>query len=324
LLLILLSGLILWRLWQTPSTASSSVSVEQSNEFKTPLLSFYNPFFLIAATMITVSVTYFLLARYFITDQQFGPPDDGYTQALNTVVTKASSGDLIITVAQNHYHVPMNRFKARLPIVGFAQQAWPPPESALTLLEASSDQNNWLITVGYQPAAQDNAIERWLALNAFKASDEWFPNEMRLSRYGTEPPTITRPINVTFAQEVRLLEVKLAELLHPGQLLPVELAWLPLDQPRLDYNLFLQLLTAEGTLVVQHDGPPNGGYTPTSAWQAGQQVRDRHALVLPVDLQPDNYRLIVGLYDPDTAERLTVADDGDFVELGTITVESYP
>ena len=221
---------------------------------------------LLASSSPRLALTYFLLARYFSTDQQFGPPDDAYTQALNTAVIQASPADQIVTVAPYHYHVPMNRFKARLPITGLAQQVWPLPETTLSLLKNSATgQNIWLVTVGFSPAASDNAAEQWLTFNAFSASNDWF-DDVRLVRFGAQSPTVTRPINATFGQEVRLVEVKVIESLQPGQTLPVEFVWQSLQRPQADYNLFLQLLTTAGTLIAQHDSQPNGGYTPTSTW----------------------------------------------------------
>jgi hypothetical protein len=135
-----------------------------------------------------------------------------------------------------------------------------------------------------------------------------------------QPPTVTRPINATVGKVVRLVEVKLVESLQPGQLLPVEFNWQPLQQPQTDYNLFLQLLTPGGTLVAQHDSPPNNGYIPTSTWRPSQSIISRHALALPPDLSAGDYRLIVGLYNPITGQRLAGDPQRDFVELGQITL----
>ena len=105
-------------------------------------------------------------------------------------------------------------------------------------------------------------------------------------------------------------------------MLPVELVWLPLQKPSGDYNLFLQLLAADGTLVAQHDGPPNGGYTPTSDWPPGEEISDRHGVALPAELPAATYQLIAGMYDPNTGARLSVDQGHDFVELGSVAVES--
>lgn len=277
---------------------------------------------LYAAVSITIIITYVLLTRYYQTDQQFGPPDDAYTHALNTAIAEGEATDQIVTVAQYHYHVPMNRFKARVPLTGFAQQSWPPPETARPLLQdLTTGQNVWLITIGFQPAAPDNAAEQWLTLNTFKANDEWLDESVRLVHYTTQQPTGTRSIQAVLGQEeVQLIEVNLAESSQPGQVLPVEFVWLPLTQPQVDYNLFLQLLSADGALVAQHDSPPNGGYNPTSTWPANEPITAHHALALPSDLQPGDYRLIAGLYNPATGKRLAVAEGSNFIELGNINI----
>jgi hypothetical protein len=276
---------------------------------------------LLTLLILTAAVAYVLLLRYYTTDRQFGPPNDNYTQALNQAAGQATPGDQLITVAQYHYHVPMNRFKARLPLIGLAQHNWPPPPTALPLLEiAQSGQNSWLVTVGLPPAAPDNSAEQWLALNAFKASDEWL-GEVRLARYGNTPPVERRLVNTLLGSEIELAEIKTNGSVAAGQVLPVEFVWQAVRQPQADYNIFLQLLDANGQPVAQHDGPPNGGYTPTSTWAPEQPISDRHGLAAPVDLPAASYRLIAGLVDPATGARLTTPESGDFVELGKIKVE---
>jgi hypothetical protein len=276
----------------------------------------------ILLAMLALIITYTLLARYFITDRQFGPPNDGYTQALETVAAQAKPGESAITIAPYHYHVPMNRFKGRLPIVGLAPSPPPLPETALPLLEGTvSAENTWLVTVGLAPAAPNNATEQWLSFNAFSAIDKWF-DEVRLVWYGAEQPTETRSINTTLGDELQLVSVDVSQSLQSGQVLPVEFLWDPVQKPGVDYNLFLQLLSGDGTLAAQHDSPPNGGYTPTSTWFPGEEVPDRHGVALPADLPAGIYQLIAGVYDPNSGQRLRVDQGGDFVELGSVTVES--
>jgi hypothetical protein len=281
----------------------------------------FRPRYSIATIVLALFATYFLLTRYFITDQrQFGPPDHAYYRALNKAVDQASRRDWMVTVAPNHYHMPMNRFKARIPIIGFARQSPPMPETAAPLLKSSlTGQNTWLLVAGFPPAASDNAAEQWLAFNAFKASDEWV-DDVRLMRYGTESPTTTRALNATMGIEFQLLRVNLIETRQPGQILPVEFVWVPLQRPGTDYSLFLQLLAPDGTALAQHDGSPNGGYSPTSTWLPGEEVTDHHGLTLPGDLPDGEYRLIAGLYDPTTGKRVSILTGGDSVDLGTVMI----
>ncbi len=305
-----LSGVWLWHLLRYPKNTAS---------MDTSRLSALSPFLLMLFALFT---SLFILERAYRTDRQFGPAEDAYARVLNTAAAQAGPNDRILSVAPSHYHVSMNRFKARVPIVGFAQQQPPMPETALPLLRDSLiGQNAWLVTVGFQPAAPDNATEQWLTSNAYKASDEWL-DDVRLVRYGLVRPMTTRTINATLGEELRLVRVELAKSASPGQILPVEFAWLPLRKPMDDYNLFLQLLAADGAPVAQHDGPPNGGYTPTSTWSPGEEVSDRHGLALPADLPAGEYRLIAGLYHPLTGERLSnlSPSGGDYADLGTVTI----
>jgi hypothetical protein len=265
----------------------------------------------------------FLLSRYYATDRQFGTIDSDYAKALGLVAAQAAPHDHIVTIAERDYHVPMNRFKERIPIIGFAAQQWPPPETALPLLQAATQgENVWLITIGFQPAAPNNATERWLTHNTFKVSDEWLPGEVRLVRYSTRQPTAIRPLKAVLGAEIALVQANIVETARPGQTLSVELFWRPLQPPGDDYTLFLQLLTPDGQLAAQQDGPPGGGYAPTATWQPGQLIASRHALLLPPGLPHGDYRLIAGLYDPATGKRLGNQAGGDFVALGTVFLEN--
>jgi hypothetical protein len=273
------------------------------------------------AIVAAAGVAYLLLARYYRTDLQFGPPDDAYTEALEAISTETTSPDRIMTVAPYHYHVPMNRFKAKIPLIGFAQQVAPVPESALPLLRpAGSIKDIWLVTVGFPPAALDNAVEQWLAGNTHKISDDWRPDQVRIARFSPRQPNRFRPVGMLFGHEVELVKAGFVDSAIPGDVLPVELTWLANTSPGNDYNTFVQLLDLNGNLVAQHDAPPQGGYAPTSAWQTGQEISSRHGLLLPDTLAPGNYRLITGLYDPTTGQRLITDSAADSVELGRIVI----
>ena len=311
LVLVLLSGWLLWRsLAREPGSRGAGVKSPPLLRTPAPLL------------LLTLVITTALLARYYHTDLQFDPPDDAYTEALEIAAAQSAPGDHLLTVAQYHYHLPMNRFRARLPLTGFAQQSWPPPETALPLLTATANAPNiWLVTVGFPPAAADNATEQWLARHAFKASDQWFGDSVRLVRYTATPPTVSRPLRASFGPEaIALRQIRLLDPASAGQPLPVEFEWQPAQPPQANYNLFLQLLNRDGALVAQHDSPPGGGYHPATTWPAAETITSRHALPLPTDLPPGDYRLIAGLYDPTTGQRLPVNDGADFVELGNVTI----
>ena len=77
--------------------------------------------------------------------------------------------------------------------------------------------------------------------------------------------------------------------------------------------------------VAQADGPPLDGAYPTSFWDVGERLADPYSLEIPIDVQPGDYELIVGMYLLSTGERLLLLDSrgqvlGDSIWLGDIRV----
>jgi hypothetical protein len=94
-----------------------------------------------------------------------------------------------------------------------------------------------------------------------------------------------------------------------------------LDQ---NWTVFVHLVDNSESLVAQHDSQPRAGAYPTSVWDPGEVVADRHEVELPVDLPEGNYQVVVGLYTADSGERLPVLDSqgnpaGDSVPLVTLS-----
>ena len=114
-----------------------------------------------------------------------------------------------------------------------------------------------------------------------------------------------------------------ATRLPAGSSLQVATRWQALAAPAGDYTLFTHLLGADGSLVAQVDGRPQGGLQPTGSWPGGAQFTERVALQLPRTLHPGSYAVQVGWYRLDTLERLVVDGSGGLqnsVELGSVVV----
>ncbi|MBN1219057.1 MAG: glycosyltransferase family 39 protein [Anaerolineae bacterium] len=73
-----------------------------------------------------------------------------------------------------------------------------------------------------------------------------------------------------------------------------------------DYTTFVHLRDVTGQTVAQKDQPPLNGAYPTSLWDPGEIVADEIVIPLPGQLPAGEYRLIVGMYDFNTGQRLTV------------------
>ncbi len=158
----------------------------------------------------------------------------------------------------------------------------------------------------------------------------------------TEPPTpeatpsatpvATGPLSgqmaVGFGDFGRLVGYELSSAqVAAGDAFLVTLYWQGLEgTSSTDYTVFTHLLSEEGLLIAQHDGPPARGAAPTTTWEAGQIIQDTHQLTFRSE--GNEYTgpatVMVGLYDPgDPGARLTTSEGQDFVVLPVpITVVS--
>lgn len=86
------------------------------------------------------------------------------------------------------------------------------------------------------------------------------------------------------------------------------LTWQALRHIPTDYVVFVHVSDPAGTTVAQHDRQPRGGRYPTSLWDMGELVEDEIAITVPGGLPLSRYRLHMGVYDPDTEQRLLTYD----------------
>jgi len=182
----------------------------------------------------------------------------------------------------------------------------------------------------------DGIIGGWLNNHSFKATDAWVGN-VRMVSYASPLPS-----GDLLATDVRLgdhITLTGYGLLHsssedpsvtapppeppptkivPGEIVQVQLRWTtdaPLDDR---YLVFLQVLDEANHLAGQRDAEPA---TSTLEWGPGQAVLDQYGLFVEPGTPPGAYRIITGLYDAATGQRLPVSEGGDLVELGTLNVE---
>jgi hypothetical protein len=157
-------------------------------------------------------------------------------------------------------------------------------------------------------------------------------------KVGGPPPDVATtqahpqtPTNITFGNQISLLGFDLTD--QNGQ--PIQnsklktqnsklktqnskltLYWQATAIPPADYTVFVHLIDSQGNLVAQADSPPAAGAYPTHLWDAGEIIIDDHPLP---DFAPGRYSLQVGLYRPDTGERLPVAGSSD----GAVTLAKF-
>jgi hypothetical protein len=99
------------------------------------------------------------------------------------------------------------------------------------------------------------------------------------------------------------------KLVSPGDRVPLTLIWQAQTRLDTDYAIFVQLRAPSNTTLASADHQPYQGLIPTSTWPAGSVIQEVTWLQLPPDIPPGSYNIYVGLYRPDTLERLPLRAD---------------
>ncbi len=184
---------------------------------------------------------------------------------------------------------------------------------------------------GTDESDPERVIEGWLDQHCFKTLDSWFGN-VRLVVYAVPqqaPDEIAMPYEATLGEQVRLRGYT---LLTPtpasGDILQLGLYWQTNGAITQRFKVFVHLLDAHGNIVAQRDSEPAGGSRPTSDWSVDETIADYYGLWIQPGTPPGRHSLRIGLYDPDTGQRLTVAQGGqtlgDVLTLTDVTVGRAP
>lgn len=126
---------------------------------------------------------------------------------------------------------------------------------------------------------------------------------------------VPNPIRINFDRQIELVGYALSSLsAEPGASLELTLYWRGLAPIANDYIVFAHIIEPMTmSIYAGSDAAPAGWSAPTSTWQTGAVVEDRHTLTLAPDTPPGIYELEIGFYLP-TA-------DGGFARLRVVTAD---
>ena len=131
------------------------------------------------------------------------------------------------------------------------------------------------------------------------------------------------PVEGGVSNDVALLGYRLeSKDIVAGGSVRGRLHWKALSKPGTDYTAFVQLV-GPGGLLAQYDSQPQGGYYPTSFWDAGEVVWDDFEVLVPPGAKAGRYGLIAGMYDLKTGARVLFGGQ-DRIGLGNIDVGGRP
>ncbi len=224
---------------------------------------------------------------------------------------------------------------------GFAPGYWPVGTSGITTFVIDIDPDTptgayWLRVAMYDRGRTDISN-----LPVFDAQGNQAGNQLKLgpikihgrpTAQASEGPvsSLSVPDNflpASFTDQIDLLGYNLSDRqLASGESLNLTLYWSPRGRPTHDYTVFVHLLDSSGQLRGQADSPPMAGKYPTSVWDAGEVIADSHTLSLAPDLPAGEYKIAIGLYDPETGQRVPIVDEdgqvsGDHVIIYGLALE---
>lgn len=292
-----------------------------------------NSLYSILFACILVTITVALLLNY---DRTLADPT--LQPAATRIVQLERTGDAILNLRPTQSQHFANLYHGRLPTFGlFQQETLDSDEEAWLLHLQENYQRVWVLSDDKLP--EQSGWERPLRIENFLLQENRLPatENSRLALYALTPiDTLTEAgLGLIFGDPesgdavtaengwIRLNGYATTREVQPGDMLLLELRWESLQPVTKNYHVFVHLLNARNDKIDQRDGQPVQWMRPVSSWQPGEEIMDHYGMILPPDLVAGTYRIVVGLYDPVTGQRLPVsAGPGDFtVELGPIDVQ---
>jgi hypothetical protein len=275
-----------------------------------------------AAGVLAVVVTLWSGLDPLYHDPEFQRSD--YRGIVETINQRADAGDAVILDAPNQQEVfeyYYNGILAVYPLpVGLGGDDQATFEATREII--ADHPRIFAVFWGTEERDPNHIVESTLDSEAYEADDVWY-GDVRLVQY-------VAPIDfesfeesgAQFGESITLEQFALsAETVQPGDVLQAQFHWTTAKSLDARYKVFLQLLNVDGVLAAQRDSEPGGGQFPTTGWSPDETIIDNHALMIPDDLPPSHYTLIIGLYNPDDPLARLPVGDGEFLILGEIVVE---
>ena len=96
----------------------------------------------------------------------------------------------------------------------------------------------------------------------------------------------------------------------------IQLNWKSLQLTDTDYTVFVHAFNSDNILMGQSDSQPVGNTYPTSLWIPNEHVVDTHSIAL----DPGEYDIKIGMYLPETGDRLTLKNGTDSIIINDLIV----
>jgi 4-amino-4-deoxy-L-arabinose transferase-like glycosyltransferase len=136
------------------------------------------------------------------------------------------------------------------------------------------------------------------------------------------PADISHPERVALGPNVTFLGYDIEpQRAKPGDRFHLTLYWRALGPTDKSYKVFTHLLNVGIGMWGQVDAYPVNGTRPTTGWLPGEVIVDRYDIPVDPAAPPGKYVIEIGMYDPQTKERLPAVAGGQRLTEDRILVE---
>jgi hypothetical protein len=137
---------------------------------------------------------------------------------------------------------------------------------------------------------------------------------------------VQNQVSADFGGNIQLIGYYVPDNVKPGQTLGLTLAFRdvqPLDRL---YKFFIHVTGADGSILAQDDRYPCDYTLNQADWRSGNILLQNFEVAIPTDIAAGSYAIKLGVYDPNSGNRLIVGQnaldhDPDQVTLGTVAVK---
>lgn len=291
------------------------------------------------AFMAAMVVALLGLSYYFATYQK-----SAYRDMVRYLAPRTAPGDAILLEGPRQhllakYYLPADRRIYPIPDVklpAYWTLTAPPviPEQIDDPLKAILREHGdaWLILAGQGEVDPNDFVPRFLVAVSYEV-DCLEQLDVRMCHYvdpGHVSVELAFPAEVVFGGELQLTDVQLARPAtgpDARRELLVELDWMAVAKPSVDYAVTLRLLDQQGEIQAQVDGLPIGLLLPPTTWNEGDRKPGFSTILIPEGTPPGDYDLVLGVYNSATGSLFepTGASGrlGDFVPLARARLDDF-
>jgi hypothetical protein len=234
-----------------------------------------------------------------------------YRDAMGFLRTQANGGEAALVFTEQPLYYRFYPFLRKDLSVYAVKEA----DERLAEIAARHDEI-WLLC---GPEAKPS-VEAWLddrchRLAKYRFGDDW------LFRYSAQDETLPFWI-AELGGKIRLLSYQLdTSRVEAGGKVSLTLYWQALREMDESYTVFTHLIDEANQTWGQKDNLPASGTFPTSEWREGEVVEDSYVIPVQTDAPQGTYRIKVGMYDPQTMQRLPVLGGEGQVQGDSVLLE---